>query len=217
MRIIRVNERQIRCMLTTQELTQRSLDIGKLRYGGHETTELFREVLNTAVTQYGFNQDELPLMIEAIPTNEGLLVIISAVEEAEELDAHFANFSSYEPDEGVNDRARTQETFLDAANINHTINNALVSFSSIDEAADFSKHIALVFPGDSELYFDKERHIYYLALIRTDNISTEAFIQFLNTVSEYGDLVEGSSFLYAFLKEHDKPVMTDPLTKLMLL
>lgn len=217
MHIIRVNDRQIRCMVSTQELMQRSLDLGKLRYGGRETTELFREVLNTAMTQYGFNKDELPLMIEAVPTTEGLLVIISAVEDSEELDAHFANFSSYEPDDGPDGSFHAAEPFFDSSNPEHSIDVAMVAFHGIDETAAFAKRIALSFPGDSELYFDAKEHVFYLALIRTDNITSEDFIHLLNTISEYGDLVEGSTFLYAFLKEHEKPFMTDPLTKLMLL
>ena len=94
MRMERINDRQVRCLITAQDLKQRKLMLRELKYGNRETSELFREILTRATTEYGFNEDELPVMIEAVPLNANeLLIILSAVEDAEELDPHFAHFA----------------------------------------------------------------------------------------------------------------------------
>ena len=109
MRMERINDRQVRCLITAQDLKQRKLMLRELKYGNRETSELFREILTRATTEYGFNEDELPVMIEAVPLNANeLLIILSAVEDAEELDPHFAHFAEPPVEK---DAAPPQETF----------------------------------------------------------------------------------------------------------
>ena len=44
-------------------------------------------------------------------------------------------------------------------------------------------------------------------------MSGQDFFRFLNTVLEYADIVDNSAILYAYLDEHEHPVMEDPLKK----
>ena len=211
MRMERINDRQVRCLITAQDLQQRKLMLRELKYGNRETSELFREILNRATTEYGFNEDELPVMIEAVPvSNNELLIILSAVEDAEELDPHFAHFA--EPSVEANDGAG-QESFLDQKENERPAPVCLVRFNTIDECMDFCRLISNTFPGENRLYKTQEYGL-LLALIRPDSMSGEDFLLFLNGVLEYADLVEGSPLIYAYLNEHVQPVMEDPLHKL---
>ncbi len=94
MRIEKVNERQIRCTLTKADLADRELKISELAYGTEKAKLLFRDMMQQAEYQFGFEADDIPLMIEAIPlSGEAIVLIITKVEDPEELDTRFSKFA----------------------------------------------------------------------------------------------------------------------------
>ncbi len=94
MKIERVNDYQIRCTLTKEDLASRELKISELAYGTDKAKDLFRDMMQQANYQFGFDAEDIPLMIEAVPINsECIVLIITKVEDPEELDTRFANFS----------------------------------------------------------------------------------------------------------------------------
>ncbi len=94
MKIERVNDYQIRCTLTKEDLASRELKISELAYGTDKAKDLFRDMMQQANFQFGFDAEDIPLMIEAVPINsECIVLIITKVEDPEELDTRFANFS----------------------------------------------------------------------------------------------------------------------------
>ncbi|MGN0341977.1 MAG: adaptor protein MecA [Roseburia sp.] len=98
MKIEKINENQIRCTLTREDLADRHLKISELAYGSEKAKSLFRDMMQQANYEFGFETDDLPLMIEAVPLSpDTILLIITKVEYPEELDTRFSKFS--EPDE----------------------------------------------------------------------------------------------------------------------
>ena len=94
MRIERVNDRQIRCTLTKADLADRQLKISELAYGTEKAKLLFRDMMQQAEYQLGFEAEDIPLMIEAIPlSGEAIVLIITKVEDPEELDTRFSKFA----------------------------------------------------------------------------------------------------------------------------
>lgn len=94
MKIEKVNDYQIRCTLTSDDLADRQIKISELVYGSDKTKKLFRDMMQQASIQFGFEAEDIPLMIEAIPLNSGCLVlVITKVEDPEELDTRFSNFA----------------------------------------------------------------------------------------------------------------------------
>ncbi|MBP7319863.1 MAG: adaptor protein MecA, partial [Lachnospiraceae bacterium] len=67
MKIEKVNDNQIRCTLTKGDLADRQLKLSELAYGNEKSKELFREMMQQAAYEFGFEADNIPLMIEAIP------------------------------------------------------------------------------------------------------------------------------------------------------
>ena len=67
MKIEQVNENQIRCILTKEDLEERKIKFSELTYGSEKATRLFRDVMQQANFEFGFAPDEHPLMIEAVP------------------------------------------------------------------------------------------------------------------------------------------------------
>ncbi|MDE7435788.1 MAG: adaptor protein MecA [Lachnospiraceae bacterium] len=98
MKIEKVNDNQIRCTLTREDLDDRQLKLSELAYGSEKAKTLFRDMMQQANYEFGFEADDIPLMIEAIPLSQDtILLIITKVDYPEELDTRFSRFS--EPDE----------------------------------------------------------------------------------------------------------------------
>lgn len=93
MKIEKVNEQQIRCTLTKEDLAKRQLKLSELAYGTEKAKSLFRDMMEQASCEFGFEAEDIPLMIEAIPMNsECIVLIITKVENPEELDTRFSKF-----------------------------------------------------------------------------------------------------------------------------
>ena len=67
MKIEKVNDHQIRCTLTKADLADRELKISELAYGTEKAKSLFRDMMQQAAIKFGFEAEDIPLMIEAIP------------------------------------------------------------------------------------------------------------------------------------------------------
>lgn len=94
MKIEKVNDHQIRCTLTKADLADRELKISELAYGTEKAKNLFRDMMQQASFEFGFEAEDIPLMIEAIPLNADCIVlIITKVEDPEELDTRFSKFA----------------------------------------------------------------------------------------------------------------------------
>lgn len=94
MKIEKVNEKQIRCTLTKGDLTSRNLKMSELAYGTDKAKNLFKDMMREAYSKFGFEVEDIPLMIEAIPlSNEAIVLIITKVEDPEELDTRFSKFA----------------------------------------------------------------------------------------------------------------------------
>ena len=96
MKIEKISETQIRCTLNKQDLADRDLKISELAYGSEKAKELFRDLIAQASYECGFEAEDVPLMIEAIPVSgDCLVLIVTKVEDPDELDTRFSNFSSF--------------------------------------------------------------------------------------------------------------------------
>ena len=54
MKIEKVNDHQIRCTLTREDLAKRQIKISELAYGTEKARELFQEMMHQANFQFGF-------------------------------------------------------------------------------------------------------------------------------------------------------------------
>ena len=94
MKLEKVNDHQIRCTLTREDLADRELKLSELAYGTEKAKDLFRDMMQQASYEFGFEAEDIPLMIEAIPLNsECIVLIITKVEDPEELDTRFSKFA----------------------------------------------------------------------------------------------------------------------------
>lgn len=110
MKIEKVNDNQIRCTLTREDLASRQIKISELAYGTEKAKSLFRDMMQMANFEFGFEAEDIPLMIEAIPLNaECIVLIITKVEDPEELDTRFSRFAPADADEDEEEEDLTEE------------------------------------------------------------------------------------------------------------
>ncbi len=94
MKIEKINDNQIKCTLTKADLADRQIKLSELAYGSDKAKSLFKDMLLQAFSEFGFEANDIPLMIEAIPMpNECIVLIITKVSDPEELDTRFSKFS----------------------------------------------------------------------------------------------------------------------------
>lgn len=94
MKIEKVSENQIRCTLTKEDLADRQIKLSELAYGTEKAKALFRDMMQQAAYECGFEAEDIPLMIEAIPLSaDTIILIVTKVEYPEELDTRFSQFA----------------------------------------------------------------------------------------------------------------------------
>ena len=104
MKLEKLSDTQIRCTLSKEDLSQRQLHLSELAYGSEKAKELFREMMQQASIELGFEADNIPLMIEAIPiSNDCLVLVVTKVEDPDELDTRFSRFSKINVDDSFDE------------------------------------------------------------------------------------------------------------------
>ena len=99
MKIEKINENQIRCTLTKDDLAERQIKLSELAYGTEKVKTLFRDMMQQAAYEFGFEAEDIPLMIEAIPLSaDTIILVVTKVEYPEELDTRFSKFSEPDPE-----------------------------------------------------------------------------------------------------------------------
>lgn len=103
MKIEKLNDDQIRCTLTMADLAERKIRLHELAYGTEKARSLFRDMMEEAYRKFGFSAENVPIMIEAVPfADDGIVLIISKVDDPEELDTRFSRFT--EPQTGEDEK-----------------------------------------------------------------------------------------------------------------
>ncbi len=119
MKIEKVSDTQIRCTLTKEDLADRHLKISELAYGTENAKNLFRDMMQQASYEFGFEADDIPLMIEAIPiSSDTIILLITKVEYPEELDTRFSKFSDTDHDDNLSGNAFDQGEPYEATSAN---------------------------------------------------------------------------------------------------
>ena len=66
MKIEKVNDNQIRCTLTREDLEDRHIKISELAYGSAKAKSLFKDMVEQANYEFGFETNDIPLMVKRL-------------------------------------------------------------------------------------------------------------------------------------------------------
>ena len=222
MKIEKLNENQIRCTLTHADLAARHLKLSELAYGTEKAKSLFRDMMQQASFDFGFEAENIPLMIEAIPSSaDSIVLIITKVEDPEELDTRFSKFTPSGDADPLNletlEKLQGADEFL---NLLNKVKEAaagtrtsepetappafavrLFSFETLDSVIQTSRLLAPVYRGANTLYKDENNGMFILALTPSEHSASE-FNKICNMLSEYGSPEKADAAVLAFLEEH---------------
>ena len=217
MKIEKLNDNQIRCTLTRADLADRELKLSELVTGTEKAKSLFHDMMQQASAEFGFEAEDMPLMIEAVPaSSDSIVLIITKVDEPEELDHKFSKFGTTH---NVLDKLEGADEFLDLVNkvkdaVSETVKQVtqkeeepnlpkirLFSFSTLDCVITASRILENLYQGANTLYKDSPNDVYILALTQSKH-STYEFNKFCNMLSEYGCLEIATPTILAYLEEH---------------
>lgn len=243
MTIERLSDTQIRCTLNKQDLQERQLQLSELLYGSEKAKALFRDLVQMASYECGFETEDMPLMIEAIPVDADCLVlVVTKVEDSEELDSRFSNFTPFAEKDSSPDKmpipALADEILNYFAQFKDLLNkkadalskNAeplpeqtpdtltkVYSFDSLQAVSRFAAVVTARYRGVAELYKNPSDDMYYLLLGMAGH-TAEDFNKLCNIASEYGHSVPAGHASLLYYKEHFTPVgnsdILDTLSKL---
>lgn len=231
MKIEKLNDNQIRCTLTHADLADRQLKLSELVCGSEKAKSLFQDMMKQAASEFGFETEDMPLMIEAVPASADCIVlIITKVDDPEEIDSKFSKFSSSPretsnqkrtvPDklEGADELLDLLEKVKEAVSepIKETktdLNDSemsdirLFSFGSLDTVIHASKLLQDIYKGANTLYKDVEESSFVLALTKSEHSEGE-FNKICNMLSEYSSTTPVSNIILAFLEEHCEVIIS---------
>lgn len=234
MKIERINDNQIRCTLTSFDLSVRNLNLGELAYGSEKARGLFREMIQKASNEVGFEADDIPLMVEAIPlSNESVMLVITKIEDPEELDTRFSKFSPFSEDTSDTLTHLASEFLEGAENVNKLLNiplppflsgNSLsegasesqsvspsiriYSFDSLDRISEAAHASGTIYDGINTLYKKPDTNQYYLVL-KNEGCDSLSFSRICNILAEYGTKVHHEYASEAYYIEHYEVICKD--------
>lgn len=230
MKIERINENQIRCTLTSFDLSARNLNLGELAYGSEKARNLFREMIQKASNEVGFEAEDIPLMVEAIPlSNESVMLVITKIEDPDELDTRFSKFSPYS-EEGSDALSQLASELLEGADglakilglsssdqkqeassslegeasesdSSQTPSMRIYSFNSLDHVSAAAKACGDLYDGVNTLYKKPDTFQYYL-VIKEEGADKLSFSRVCNILSDYGTKIHHEYASEAYYTEH---------------
>ena len=237
MKIEKVNDNQIRCTLTREDLDSRHIKLSELAYGTDKAKSLFRELMEQASYELGFDAEDIPLMIEAVPlTTDSILLIVTKVEYPEELDTRFSRFSEdtemEEPEEYDDIMTPSSSSANDIIDLFHRAKEAAATVqqtedgtSSTDGAVtvpvDITKmfcftsldslirlaHALNGFYHGENLLFKNPGDNLFYLVVSKSAHTPEEFNKTCNILTEYGSQGDFSVGQLAYYKEHYQTII----------
>lgn len=231
MKINKINDKQIKCILSQQDLEDRHLNLREMSYNSSEIRNLFAEVMHIAYKNFGFDAKNVPLKIDVIPLRASAVLFITKVEEPEELNPSYSHFSPsvYEKmkNPSADETTDLSESFKNLINaifdteVNAEVDGAdsaekqnsfktngpvIFSFDTIGNVIDACRAIKASYSHMSSLYYDEGKDIYYLKFFSKDEADNN-FRQCCVNMFEYGNFVQDDKFFEFYLLEHAKLIV----------
>ena len=234
MKIEKIDDNSIKFTLSSLDLSSRNLNLRDMTYGSQAAKRLFNEMMQKAKEEVGFSIENTPLMIEAVPLQGGAVqLIISKVDDPEELDTRFSKFSAagsgqngwiselatqiLEGAQGLMKQLKETEEEPGVAEEKKESGDEgirLYRFRTLDRVIDAAKAVSYCDLGANSLYKAEDKKGYYLSLhSKGDDI--DSLNRAANLLLEYGERVNGGSATEAYYKEHmEQLIQENALQKL---
>lgn len=211
MKIEKINNNQIKCVLNKNDLVSRHIKVSELAYGTEKAQELFKDMMEQASHKFGFETKNAPLMIEAVPlSSESIMLIITKVDNPEELEDKFVNLPSTKTrsfkKKDNNEQSNLPVQFKSDDSMINTF--FVYTFNSLNDVTTAVSNL-IVFPThNSTLYKDDKNSKYYLS-VTADNIKRETSIIVHGVLAEYGEELQCQKSRLTYFNEHFNTLIKD--------
>ena len=220
MKIERISDSQIRCTLSNFDLSERNLNLSELAYGTEKARRLFREMVQKAYDEVGFDAEDIPLMVEAIPlSNDSIMLVITKVDDPEEVDTRFSKFAPAPEGDFSELRGEIADPGLEGGEVFTALRDAgsetagrprtrVYQFSCLDKVIEAAGIVGTAEGITDTLYKNPEDGSFYLVMTDSSG-SAEAFSAVCNKLSEYGSRVKETYSSSSYYEEHFELILKE--------
>ncbi len=220
MKIEKVNSNQIKCFLNKGDLLSREIKVSELAYGTEKAQELFKDMMEQASHEFGFEVDNVPLMIEAVPlSTDSIMLIITKVDNPEELEDKFAALPNSDSRKFKKKEASAKEETLsepETEEIHPTTGTFVIyKFNHFNDISRLAPRLFAFPVENSSLYRDRSHKTYLLAL-DLPTIDRNDFKVVRGLLSEYGEPVNMKKSAMSHLDEHYERIIKDKALEVLI-
>ena len=193
-------------------------------YGTDKAKALFKDLMDQARDELGFEVDDMPLMIEAIPVKpDSLMLIITKVSNPDEMNSRFSKFAGLNPNEIVEnlmdgeqsapetpEQTTVEDAWKEEASDINVKDAAYVvfAFDSIKDVISVAHIVTGYYKSDNSLYSNPHDNRLYLLMYRNHNTEDEMRRVGLKA-SEYGFYIKTIYSSREFFDEHFQLIIKD--------
>ncbi len=204
MKIEKISDTQVKLILNRDDLKDKDIKPEDFTISSDKTKELFHDILSTALEECGFEIDDAPLMVEALPVaKDSIMIIVTKLND----DSRAADSSGDSPAAPIisKDLHRYKRNTIKIHNseCSDSSNILIYSFGALDDVIDTCTRISEYKFVASSVH--KYNNRYYLVLQGGDE-EKPSYIYILN---EYG-IKEPSGIIPKYhLIEHGEPIIAE--------
>ena len=204
MRIEKINDDQIKFVLTENDLTERAINIEELTVPSDKTQKLFKDIMNKALEEYGFESAETPLMVEAMPSSQdGIMIIVTRLKDKESAKDRFTALTEAKDlrrfkSKGLK-RIECGEDKVDDGEV------MIYSFDTLDDVISLAIRIDASYNGQSSLF--KHNGRYFTVMESKKDLEPILY--------DYGTHHVSNTLSKYYLKEHGETVIAANALKIL--
>lgn len=212
MKIEKISDTQIKVTLNHSDLMDRDLKISELAYGSQKAQALFKDMMAKANEEFGFETDNVPLMIEAVPlSTDSIMIVVTKVDDPLQIEQKLETIGERpthrtfkEPEEDrLTDLALMGRDVEDTQASQPVDKDTVITymFNDFDSTCMAAHRVQPMFVGDNSLYKYNEK--YFLTMGKNKK-SVNDLEGIVGVLDEFGSRCPSSDLNEFFLKEHGK-------------
>ncbi len=211
MKIEKISDTQIQVTLSHSDLIDRNLKLSELAYGSKKAQALFKDMMARAFEDFGFETDNVPLMIEAVPlSTDSIMIVVTKVEDPSQIEQKLEaigerpthrTFKEPEEDRLTDLALMGHNAELQAEEAKELMRSSGLTylFDDFDSACMAAHRVQPMFIGDSSLYKYNDKYFLVFSKNKKANVKGEALSCMLD---EFGSRCPTTDLNEMFLKEH---------------
>ena len=221
MKIEKINDNQIKCTLTRSDLASRQLKLSEIAYGTEKANSLFRDMMDQANLEFGFDAGDIPIIIEAIPVSmDCIILMITKVEDPGDAGTRFSGLSSLKdllskelPElsdipfgDDLSDSPAISQLFGNENIFAFRGTDCLYSFSELETVMELAREVRDFISCSNSLYKSAEDGRFYLFMSFSKDKQGE-FAHINAIASEFGVNEAVSPSRAAYINEHFEKIL----------